>query len=132
MKIYGIGTDIVAISRIQSIWDRFGDAFAKRILTPSELTEFSKFSKTVNPVPYLAKRFAAKEAFVKALGTGFRRQGLWLTDIGVKNNALGKPELDLTGSALHELKHNGIVETHLSLSDERDFAVAFVILMGSQ
>jgi len=128
MKIYGIGTDIVSIARIQSIWDRFGDAFAKRILTPNELTEFSK---NANPVAFLAKRFAAKEAFVKALGTGFRRKGLWLTDIGVKNNALGKPELDLMGFASKELKQSGIVEAHLSLSDERDFAVAFVILMSS-
>ncbi len=127
MKIIGIGTDIVSITRIESIWDRFGVTFARRILTPTELLELPKISK---PVHFLAKRFAAKEAFAKALGTGFRQGGIWLTEIGVVNDSLGKPEFIFRGNAASEVALRGITESHLSLSDEKEFAVAFVILIG--
>jgi holo-[acyl-carrier protein] synthase len=127
MKIIGIGTDIVAIQRIQTIWDRFGLAFPKRILSPVEI---SSWETVKDPVSFLAKRYAAKEAAAKALGTGFRPQGVLLTDISVVNNALGRPHLVLSGGAKHEWERQLVVESHLSLADEKEFAVAFVILMG--
>lgn len=127
MNIVGIGTDIVSIARIQSIWDRFQQDFAKRILTPLELEELSKIT---NPVAFLAKRYAAKEAFAKALGTGFRPQGILLSEIGVSNDELGRPYLHYFGTAKSEQKRRGIQESHVSLSDEKEFAVAFVILLG--
>jgi len=127
MNIIGIGTDIVAIPRIRSIWERFGHSFAKRILMPSEQAEFLASSK---PVAFLAKRFAAKEAFAKACGSGFRAGGIWLTDIGVSHNALGKPEMAFSEQAINMIKGLGVLQSHVTLSDEHDYAVAFVILMG--
>lgn len=127
MHIIGIGTDIVAIPRIQSIWDRFGDAFARRILMPSEQNECAASSR---PVAFLAKRFAAKEAFAKACGSGFRAGGIWLTDIGVHHNEMGKPHMIFSDRAAILIRNLGVLTTHVSLSDERDYAVAFVILTG--
>lgn len=127
MNIIGIGTDIVAIDRIQSIWERFGDAFARRILMPSEQLEYASSSR---PVAFLAKRFAAKEAFAKACGSGFRAGGIWLTDIGVNHNAVGKPYMEFSERAAIMIKRLGVFASHLTLSDERDYAVAFVILTG--
>lgn len=122
----GIGTDIVSIARIKSIWDRFQAVFARKILTPNELKDLSK---TNDAVAFLAKRYAAKEAVAKALGTGFR-QGILLTEIGVNNDELGRPHLEFFGNTQLEIERRQIVESHLSLSDEREFAVAFVILLG--
>ncbi len=127
MKIIGIGTDIVSLSRIQKIWDRYGSAFPRRILTRKELEHFPKYK---DPVPFLAKRYAAKEAAAKALGTGFRPQGVLLSDIGVENDSLGRPHLLFAGGAAQELTRQCVVESHLTLADEKEFAVAFVILMG--
>lgn len=128
LPIFGIGTDIVAVSRIKKIWERFGDAFARRILTQGELEEFQKTSL---PIPFLAKRYAAKEAVSKAIGTGFRPDSFWLTDIGVQNDALGKPHLEYTRKMQVILDNYGIIESHISLSDESDFALAFVVLVGN-
>jgi holo-[acyl-carrier protein] synthase len=127
MKIVGIGTDIVAIARIKSIWDRFGMAFPRRILAESE---FVFFQKSKDPVAFLAKRYAAKEAVAKALGTGFRPQGVLLTDIAVENDTLGRPHLTFLGGAKAEVARQEILESHLSLADEKEYAVAFVILMA--
>jgi holo-[acyl-carrier protein] synthase len=127
LQIIGIGTDLVSIARISSIWDRYGLAFAKRILANSELEELSKVK---NPVGFLAKRYAAKEAVAKALGTGFQPHGFWLTDIAVSNDALGRPYLTYSRGAQAEVERRQIRESHLSLSDEREFALAFVILVG--
>ena len=87
--IFGIGTDIVSIPRMQTLLDKQGDKIAKRILSETELVSFKK---AVKPAAFLAKRFAAKEATAKALGTGFR-DGLSLSHISVQNNQLGRPEL---------------------------------------
>lgn len=125
MSIVGIGTDIVSIARIQSIWERFGLAFAKRILSTSE-QDYLK--KARDPVAFLAKRYAAKEAVAKALGTGFRPQGILLTDITVNNDALGKPYLTFSGEAAAAIERHQVSETHLTLADEKEFAVAFVVL----
>ncbi len=86
--IYGIGTDIVSLKRIIRLNKKFGQAFAGRILTPEELLEFPQAGKPVN---YLAKRFAAKEAFAKAVGTGIRG-AVSFCNIGIGHDALGKPE----------------------------------------
>lgn len=128
MNISGIGTDIVAIPRIQAIWERFGGSFAKRILTSEELEELKK---STAPVSFLAKRFAAKEALVKALGTGFR-EGILLTEIGVTKDRLGRPHLTFTGRTQTEIEARFIKASHLSLSDEKEYALAFVILVSGQ
>ncbi len=123
--IFGIGTDIVAIARIQQGLDRFGDKFARRILASQE---FEGFAGSVKPSHYLAKRFAAKEATVKAIGTGFR-DGITLAQIAVSNEPNGKPLLQLSGRALEVCSELGIGERHLSLSDENEYAIAFVTLL---
>ncbi len=122
--IYGIGTDIVAVPRLQANLDRYGERFAARILTEPEL---ATFRETADKAHFLAKRFAAKEALVKALGTGFR-DGLSLRDIAVANDALGKPTLAFSDKLADRLRACGIDRPHLSLTDEREYAVAFVIL----
>lgn len=125
MSILGIGTDLVEVARIEAIWKRFGMNFARRILTQSEVEDLQQ---TKNPVSFLAKRFAAKEALAKALGTGFRPQGILLTEIGVKNDGLGRPHLEFSGNTQAEIERQGVLEAHLSLSDEREYALAFVVL----
>lgn len=127
MDIIGIGTDIVAIQRIRSIWDRFGQAFAKRILTQDEYLELSTVK---NPIAFLAKRYAAKEAFAKAFGTGFRPNGILLTEIGIRNDKLGRPHLIFSGHTAKILAERGVLASEVSLSDEKEYAIAFVILMG--
>lgn len=123
--IHGVGTDMVAIARIQAALDRHGDKFAGRILAEQELPGFESSTR---PAHYLAKRFAAKEAAVKALGTGFR-DGIGLAQIAVNHDAHGKPVLEFSGQAMVYSDSLGIGEMHLSLSDEKEYAIAFVVLM---
>jgi holo-[acyl-carrier protein] synthase len=125
--IYGIGVDIVKIERIRNNIQRFGERFAQRLLTEAELAEYRTLKQ---PERFLAKRFAAKEAVVKAMGTGFR-EGLAFPLIGVTHDALGKPGLVYSGAALDWMRASGITNSLLSLSDEQDYAVAFVILLTS-
>jgi len=122
--IFGIGTDIVRVSRIQADLDRFGVKFARRILTEAELEEFHRNAK---PAHFLARRFAAKEAAAKAMGTGFSN-GVHLRHIGVTHDALGKPQLVFVAGALELLARHRVTISHVSLSDEEDHAVAFVTL----
>lgn len=121
--IYGIGTDIVAVKRLQGMWERHGDKALKRMLAPQEMTDFTK---AVNKGRFLAKRFAAKEAFSKALGTGIRSPVV-LSAIAVSHDELGKPILDFCGQLAEMIKNQGLT-AHLSLSDEADYAIAYVIL----
>ena len=123
--IYGIGTDIVHINRMRDDLNKYGDKFARRILTEAEFAEFQGKS---NQAAFLAKRFAAKEATAKAMGTGFS-QGLSLHHIGVEHDEAGKPVLDFSGVAEKFLQEKQIKQTHLSLADEREYAVAFVTLV---
>ncbi len=125
--IFGIGTDIVRVDRMRVNIERYGNKFARRILTAAEFTEFSA---SPHPAHFLAKRFAAKEAVAKALGTGFR-DGLSLRDIGVTHDAYGKPQLVYYGKAEDLRCALRIGEGHLSIADERDYAVAFVALLRS-
>lgn len=122
--IHGIGTDIVRIQRMVENLDKYGERFATRVLTEPEL---AVFRDSAQPAQFLAKRFAAKEAAAKALGTGFR-DGLSLRDIGVSNDELGKPMLEFSEQASQVLKNQGVGSAHLSLSDEKEYAIAYVVL----
>lgn len=121
--IYGIGTDIVSLKRIIRLNKKFGQAFAERILSPEELMEFPQAGKPVN---YLAKRFAAKEAFAKAVGTGIRAPVL-LRYIGIGHDELGRPEFICEPELQQWLNEKGIRRVHLSFSDEDDKVIAFAI-----
>ncbi|MBA5763875.1 holo-ACP synthase [Vibrio sp. 404] len=124
MAIVGLGTDIAEIERVEKALARTGVAFANRILTASEM---EKFHQTKQQGRFLAKRFAAKEAASKALGTGIA-MGVSFHDFTIGNDALGKPTLTLTGKALEIATSLHIANCHISLSDERHYAVATVIL----
>ena len=121
--IYGIGTDIVAVGRIARLETKFGLDFAERILSPEELLEFPQ---AADSAAYLAKRFAAKEAFAKAVGTGIRG-AVSFRNIGIGHDALGKPELFFAPALSQWLAEQGIGRVHLSLSDEKELVSAFVI-----
>lgn len=124
--IYGIGTDIVAVARMREALERHGDRFAERILSTAECTEFSAAKDKAR---FLAKRFAAKEAFSKAYGTGIRAP-LTLAGIAVSHDALGKP-LYLLADSLAAVLQEKKLQAHLSLSDEAEYVVAFAILTQS-
>ena len=122
--IFGVGTDVVEIERIRKALERWGERFAHRILCEPELRRFRAHRQ---PVAYLAKRFAAKEAFTKALGTGIKAPANW-HGVWVANLPSGKPELQFTEPLKKLLSTRGISASHLSLADERGIAVATVIL----
>lgn len=122
--IHGIGTDIVQVSRFVDSLARHGDRFAERILAESE---FQTFSQHGQPAQFLAKRYAAKEAAAKAFGTGFRN-GLSLRHIIVVNEENGRPTLQFVDTAQILIERFNISSSYLSISDEKDYAVAFVIL----
>ncbi len=122
--IFGIGTDIVAVARIESALGKHGDRFVQRILAAAEMDEHAK---STLPTKFIAKRFAVKEAFSKAFGTGIGEAVGW-HDVWVTHNALGKPELAFSDALHARLTAAGITNTHVSISDEVDCAVAYVIL----
>lgn len=122
--IVGIGSDIARIARFSRAMERHGPRFAARILGEQEQRVLAMAPQ---PAAYLAKRFAAKEAFLKALGRGLR-DGLQWRDIQVVNDALGKPSLRLSGVAAALAREQGVTAMHVTLSDEADYAVAFVVL----
>ena len=121
--IFGIGTDIVAIERLERLLARYGDKVARRILTPRELAQYAAAKQ---PARLLAKRFAAKEAFGKALGVGIRYPAT-LRSVGVGHDARGKPCFELS-VVLNQLFEERGLQAHLSISDEAEFAVAFAVL----
>ena len=129
MTIVGIGSDLCNIERIQRSLDRFGDRFLNRVFTGTERAKAASRPHTIAGT--LAKRFAAKEAFSKAVGTGFKR-GVFMKDIGVVNAPSGAPSLHLTGGArarLDALAPEGhAVDIHLTMTDDHPWAQAFVIL----
>ena len=126
--IFGIGADIVDIERVQQGLARYGDRYARRILTKTEMEEFTANGQRAS---FLAKRFAAKEAVSKALGTGFRRGVFW-RDMGVINLPSGKPTMALTGGALarlEEITPPGMqAQIDVTLTDEPPLAEAVVII----
>ncbi|HBF43640.1 MAG TPA: 4'-phosphopantetheinyl transferase [Desulfobacteraceae bacterium] len=122
--IYGIGVDLVSVIRVEKVIQRWGSRFVHRVFTPDEAetcynrqSSFSAF----------ALRFAAKEAFSKALGTGMRK-GLKWRDIEVYNHPSGKPELRLHGKSSEIYRQKGITGIHLSLSDEGEYGIAMVVI----
>ena len=129
--IIGLGSDLCSIERIQKSVDRWGDRFLNRVFTETERAKAARRPHTIAGT--LAKRFAAKEAFSKAVGTGFKR-GVFMKDIGVVNLPSGQPTLKLTGGArarLDALAPAGhAVDIHLTLTDEYPWAQAFVILVA--
>ena len=122
--IAGIGVDIAEISRFTRAYTKFGARFPRRILCRAELLEFPRAR---HPGRYLAMRFAAKEAASKALGTGFK-QGVTPRQIRVIHAPSGQPSLEVSGRVAELFAHRGIHTSHLSLSDDGGFAVAFVVL----
>lgn len=122
--IFGVGTDIVELSRMQATWERFGDAFAKRILMPEELI---LFERSKNPVRFLAMRFAGKEAAVKAIGTGFAH-GVWLRDVGITNDSWGKPLIIWSARGQRVCDRLGAGKGHVSLTDDAGLIMAFAVV----
>ena len=122
--IFGIGTDIVEVARIEASIAQFGDDFAKRILAE---IEFVSYQDSHIKSRFLAKRFAAKEAFSKALGTGLRAPATF-QNIAVSHDDLGKPILILAAELQNFMSTKNITQTHISISDEKNLAAAFVVL----
>jgi holo-[acyl-carrier protein] synthase len=124
MAIRGLGTDIVEIDRIVAQTERLGDKLARRVLTTSEL---QLYQSAAQPARYLAKRFAAKEAAAKALGTGIGR-GVSFQHIHIGNNADGAPTISFSDGALARMQQLNAVVGHISIADEKHYAIATVIL----
>ena len=122
--IVGIGTDLCEIGRVQRALDRHGERFARKILVDSEM---ERFRRNRRPAAYLAKRFAAKEAFSKAIGTGIRFPVNW-HNLSVDNGRSGKPTLLFSEPLAALLRTRGVTAAHLSLTDEVGMACAFVVL----
>jgi len=127
--IIGLGSDLCNIERIQNSLDRFGERFVNRVFTEVERARAEK--RTLTRAGTYAKRFAAKEAFSKAVGTGFR-QGVFMRDIGVVNKKSGEPTLALTGGAKERLDAitppGHAARIHLTMTDDHPFALAVVII----
>lgn len=121
--IHGIGTDIVTVARVVEMYRRHGERALEKLLAP---TERDACRKSAAPGRFLAKRFAAKEAFGKALGTGVRAPAL-LTAIAVGHDPQGKPVLEFSPTLAEHLAERRLV-AHLSMSDEQEHAIAFVVL----
>jgi holo-[acyl-carrier protein] synthase len=124
--ILGIGTDLCDVQRIERALARFGERFAERILVPYEMERFRRRRKAAG---YLAKRFAAKEAFSKAMGTGIHYPVNW-HKVWVENERSGKPVLKFSRPLAALLKKRRIENVHLSLTDEPHLACAFVVIEG--
>ena len=125
--IVGIGTDIVSIERIAGVLERHGERFVKRILTPEERL---RYARTKLKASHLAKRWAAKEAFSKAIGTGIHPPFTWQS-IGVGRDPKGKPLVVPSAEMAKHLETMGVTSAHVSLSDDAGVAIAFVVLEGT-
>jgi holo-[acyl-carrier protein] synthase len=123
--IFGVGTDLLEVARVERVWNRFGERFATRVLLDAEL---ALFSESANRVRFLAMRFAAKEAIVKAMGTGFAN-GMWVRDVGTVPNELGQPQVIYSARGAAMCAKLGIGDGFLSLSDEAGLILAFAVLL---
>ncbi len=126
--IVGIGTDVVSIERIAGVLARHGERFVKRVLTPAERIRYERTNAKAKP-GHLAKRWAAKEAFAKAIGTGIHPPFTWQS-ITVGRDARGKPGIVPNGAMAEYLRERGVTSSHVSLTDDAGVAVAFVVLEG--
>ena len=123
--IFGVGTDLCEIARIERAYARFGDHFVGRLLMPQELEQFERSKRKVR---FLAMHFAAKEALVKAMGTGFR-QGIWIRDVGFIQEISGKPVPVFSDNARRMCDELGAGQGFVSLTDEAGMVAAFAVLM---
>jgi holo-[acyl-carrier protein] synthase len=123
--IYGIGVDVLEAARIKKSLERFGEHFIDRLLMPAERAQLAR---TKRPERFLAMRFAAKEAIVKAMGTGFAH-GVWIRDVGVVQNSWGKPEVVFSARGDEVRRRLGVGEGHVTLTDEAGLIVAVAVLM---
>jgi holo-[acyl-carrier protein] synthase len=126
--IYGIGTDVIQIDRVAASLERFGQRFVNRLLMHDELAQYARVKRQVR---FLAMRFAAKEAIVKAMGTGFAH-GMWIRDVGVVQDAWGKPEIIYSERGLVMCRKLGIGNGHVSLTDDAGLVMAFAVLEKRQ
>ncbi len=124
--IFGIGTDIAGIQRMREVHGRYGGKLAQRMLSPEE---WGDYAEARDKDVFLSKRFAAKEAFSKAAGTGMRAP-VSLTAISITHDKLGRPGLSFTPELAAWMRTRGMGRVHLSISDERDYVVAFVMVEG--
>jgi len=123
--IFGIGIDILKAERVHAAYARFGERFAQRLLMPEELALFGRAKR---PERFLAMRFAAKEAIVKAMGTGFAN-GMWIRDAGFLPDRFGRPEIIFSPRGRTRCAGLGIGDGHLSLTDEAGLVVAVAVLL---
>jgi len=123
--IYGIGIDVLKAERIERVHQKYGEHFVERLLMPAEREQLAR---TARPVRFLAMRFAAKEAIVKALGTGFAH-GIWIRDVGIVQNRWGKPEVVYSARGAAVRDGLGVGEGHVTLTDEAGLVVAVAVLM---
>lgn len=124
--IFGIGTDLVEVGRIEATYRRFGEHFVDRLLMPEERALFDPARR---PARFLAMRFAAKEAIAKALGTGFRH-GVWIRDFGFMPDFRGKPVVRFSARGREVADRLGAGEGHVSLTDEAGLVMAVAVLMN--
>ncbi len=125
--VYGIGTDLVELSRVQATYQRFGTHFVDRLLMDEERV---LFEKNKAPARFLAMRFAAKEATVKAMGTGFAH-GVWIRDVGIVSSNWGRPEIIWSERGRAVCDTLGIGKGHVSLTDDAGLILAFAVVMRS-
>ncbi len=126
--ILGIGTDVVQLARVEKTWERFGVHFANRLLLSEEYEQFQKSKK---PARFLAMRFAANEAVVKAMGTGFSH-GIWIRDVGMVPNAWGQPQIVYSPRGEAMCEQLGVTHGFLTLADEAGLIVAVAVLLGNE
>ena len=122
--IFGVGTDVVELSRIQASYERFGEHFVERILMDEEI---ELFRRSKQPARFLAMRFAGKEATVKAMGTGFAH-GVWLRDVGITSNDWGRPLVIWSARGQGVCDELGIGAGHVSLTDDAGLIIAFAVV----
>ena len=123
--IFGIGTDILETRRIERVWEKHGERFARRLLLDEE---YELFTRAKNKPRFLGMRFAAKEAVAKALGTGFAN-GIWVRDVGSVPNRLGQPQVIYSDRGRGVCERLGVGEGFLTLTDEAGLIVAVAVLM---
>ncbi|MGH8181412.1 MAG: holo-ACP synthase, partial [Steroidobacteraceae bacterium] len=126
--IFGIGVDVLEVKRIGETLERYGNHFIERLLMPEEQAQLAKTQRRVR---FIAMRFAAKEAIVKAMGTGFSH-GVWIRDVGVVQNAWGKPEVVFSQRGERVRRGLGVGDGHVTLTDEAGLVVAVAVLMKAE
>ncbi len=123
--IFGVGIDVLQADRISAVFRKYGEHFVNRLLMPEERALFDEQKR---PERFLAMRFAAKEAVVKAMGTGFAN-GMWVRDVGVVPDRFGRPEIIFSDRGKRKCAELGIADGHLTLTDEAGLVVAVAIMM---